>query len=270
MRRLSIPLWLKDVSKLKELLELVIKNEYKIAKEREALAKGLEKQKLEQMDRDGKMVFGNKEALPPKVESSALWYILLGKLTILQNLYKYEPGQEKFSEFFGKNFKDEKVRSIAGKNAMALVPKKKYLLACGFFILANDLVGAANVAIDRLKDPTLALMMCKIHDPTNETKQIDRILDNEFIKRGEILNDPYIPNIGFWLKKDFLKAVNLLSSEKEGDGLTFMLNSASIEFNLCPQLQRPPTEEDISRKPKGENFTKLDKEEEVQQYPLIS
>ena len=61
------------------------------------------------MDRDGKMVFGNKEAIPPKVESSALWYILLGKLTILQNLYKYEPGQEKFSEFFGKNFKDEKV-----------------------------------------------------------------------------------------------------------------------------------------------------------------
>jgi hypothetical protein len=60
-----------------------------------------------------------------------------------------------------------------------------------------------------------------------------------------------------------LKAVNLLSSEKEGDGLTFMFNSASIEFNLCPQLQRPPTEEDISRKPKGENFTKLDKEEEV-------
>jgi hypothetical protein len=43
MRRLSIPLWLKDVSKLKELLELVIKNEYKIAKEKEALAKGLEK-----------------------------------------------------------------------------------------------------------------------------------------------------------------------------------------------------------------------------------
>jgi hypothetical protein len=88
-------------------------------------------------------------------------------------------------------------------------------------------------------------------------------LDNEFIKRGEILNDPYIQNIGSWLKKDFLEALNLLSSEKEGNALSFMFKNASIEFNLCPQLQRPPTEEDISRKPKGENFTKFDKEEEV-------
>lgn len=76
------------------------------------------------------------------------------------------------------------------------------------------------------------------------------------------MNDLYIQNIGSWLKKDFLMALNLFSSEKDNNALKFMFKSASIEFNLCPQLQRPPAEVDISRKPKGENFIKFNKEEE--------
>jgi hypothetical protein len=115
MRRLSIPLWLKNITRLKQLIELVVKNEYRVA-----------------TGSEGK----------PRAESAALWYILLGKNAILQKLYKVEPGQEKFAEFFSKNFDDPKVRTIAGKNAMALVPKKKFHLACGFFLLADDLQGA--------------------------------------------------------------------------------------------------------------------------------
>jgi hypothetical protein len=112
MRRLSIPLWLKNSTRLKQLIELVVKNEYRVATGKEGT---------------------------PRAESAALWYILLGKTAILQKLYKVEAGQEKFAEFLSKNFDDPKVRTIAGKNAMALVPKKKLHLACGFFLLANDL-----------------------------------------------------------------------------------------------------------------------------------
>jgi len=70
MRRLSIPLWLKNTTRLKQLIELVVKNEYRVATGKEGT---------------------------PRAESAALWYILLGKNAILQKLYKVEPGQEKFA-----------------------------------------------------------------------------------------------------------------------------------------------------------------------------
>jgi hypothetical protein len=38
---------------------------------------------------------------------------------------------------------------VAGKNAMALMGKKKYNLSCAFFILAQDLKSAVSVAIER-------------------------------------------------------------------------------------------------------------------------
>lgn len=150
MQRLSIPLWLKNVNKLKGLCELVVKNEYKNNT--------------------------SDDVTRPKCEVTALWYILLGKMAILQKLYKVAPGQEKLAEFFGKSFEDKKTQVIAGKNAMALVPKKKYTLSMGFFLLANDLKGAIQIALDRTKDPTMAVLLCKIHDPQNETKCIDSVL----------------------------------------------------------------------------------------------
>jgi hypothetical protein len=61
MRRLSIPLWLKNVTRLKQLIEIVVKNEYKNAADSEKI---------------------------PKCETTALWYILLNKMAILQKLYK--------------------------------------------------------------------------------------------------------------------------------------------------------------------------------------
>jgi hypothetical protein len=93
-----------------------------------------------------------------------------------------------------------------------------------------------------LKDPTLAVLVCKIFDPQNEKKTLDTVLDNEFIKRGEHMNDPYLMNIGMWHKKEFLKAVNTLSPEREDDCLKFIFKPSSSEFNLCPDLERPPAE----------------------------
>lgn len=57
MRRLSIPLWCKNVTKLKNLIELVVKNEYRLA--------------------------STDDQTRPKCEVTAIWYILLNKLSIL-------------------------------------------------------------------------------------------------------------------------------------------------------------------------------------------
>ena len=88
----------------------------------------------------------------------------------------------------------------------------------------------------------MAVLLCKIYDPQNEKKAIDSVLDQDFIKRGETMNDPYLINIGMWLKKEFLKAVNMLSPATEDNCLKYIFKPNAAEFNLCPDLKRPPAE----------------------------
>ena len=118
---------------------------------------------------------------------------------------------EKFAEFFKKDFTQEKVRTIAYKNAIALVAKQKFYVAISFMLLAEKLDIAMQVALDRLKDPVLALLMCRIWDPENKKEQLGPLLDKWFIERGTKFNDPYLMNIGYWLKKEFVKSVNQLA-----------------------------------------------------------
>lgn len=62
MKNLCIPIWLKDIPKIKLLLEKVAKVEYKNA--------------------------GDDFNKSSKAEKTALWYILIGKKNMLLSLYK--------------------------------------------------------------------------------------------------------------------------------------------------------------------------------------
>ena len=142
MCKLSIPIWLKDVSQLKKYIEFVAKTEYRVNEGRKAMC---------------------------KADYAAIWYTLLGKKSVLQNLYSLEVGHEKFAEFFKKDFSQPKTKTIAEKNGMALIAKQKYHLACSFLLLAEKLDRAVQVALDRLKDPVLAILMCRVTDPENKS-----------------------------------------------------------------------------------------------------
>ena len=77
MRKLCIPIWLKDIFQVKKYIEFVAKTEY----------------------RDNE---GTKHMC--KADFAAIWYTLLGKKNVLQNLYSLEVGHERFAEFFKKDF----------------------------------------------------------------------------------------------------------------------------------------------------------------------
>lgn len=59
---------------------------------------------------------------------------------------------------------------------MALVAKQKNHLACSFLLLAGKLDNAVQVALDRLKDPVLAILMCRVQDPEGKTGCLDKLL----------------------------------------------------------------------------------------------
>lgn len=204
MRRMSLPLWLKDTSKLKQLVEFVAKNEYKL-----------------ESGEDGRS----------KAEASALWYILLKKIEVLKSLFNVEKDGAKYVKFLSSRFDQEKPRVVACKNAMALIQKKKYYLSITFFLLGEDLRSALDVALQRCNDPILAVLICKLYDPMNEKKQLDQILEDEFMVRGKNFNDPFLQHISMWHKKEFIKAVNQFQPIKQ-DFTTHMLNKSVLEFNL--------------------------------------
>lgn len=60
-----------------------------------------------------------------------------------------------------------KWRTTAEKNAMVLMSKKNFTLSCAFFLLANKLKDAINVAIDKMNDPILAILIVRLFDKDN-------------------------------------------------------------------------------------------------------
>lgn len=115
---------------------------------------------------------------------------------------------------------------------MALIAKQKNHLACSFLLLGDKLDSAVQVALDRLKDPVLAILMCRIHDPEGKTGALNTLLDKWFIQRGEKFNDPFLANIGYWLKKEFVKSVNQLAPDKEDNCLSYFYKKEVSEFDL--------------------------------------
>ena len=116
MKKLCIPVWLQDISKLKNLISIVAKNEYRMA--------------------------GDDFQKSSRAEKTALWYILIDRKDQLTRLYKQEPQYVKVYELLINDFSLPKWKTTAEKNAMVLMSKKNNILSCAFFLLAGSLKDA--------------------------------------------------------------------------------------------------------------------------------
>ena len=77
-RKISLSVWMKDMSKLKILVEKIAKSEYRLA--------------------------GDEFAKSSRAERAALWYIALGKKNLLVTLYKSEPAHRKVHDLLLNDF----------------------------------------------------------------------------------------------------------------------------------------------------------------------
>ena len=114
-KRLGLPIWVKSTSQLMALVEKMAKIEYKTFK-------------------------GNE--VENKAEHVAVWYVIMNKLEVLKLLFNFEVDGQKYVSFLGSDFSDPKIKRKARANAMALISKKKPLLACAFELLAGGVQGA--------------------------------------------------------------------------------------------------------------------------------
>jgi len=189
MRRLCIPLWLKDLTKLKNLIDKVAKTEYRIA--------------------------GDEFGKASRAEKTAVWYIALGKRNILATLYKSEPAHRKVYELLLNNFEESRWKSAAEKNAMVLVSKKNYMLSIAFFLLAKNVENAVQVAVDRIHDVMLAIVICRLMEG-DDSPNLKKIYQEQFVQRGANFNDPWLMNIGKWQAKEYIESLNIMGV-KDGE-----------------------------------------------------
>ena len=184
-QKLSIPLWLKETEKLKQIVETVAKTVYRQA--------------------------ADDVGAKSRAQATALWYVVINKKSLLCNLYRTEPQNKKIFDLLSNDFSLPRWKKAADKNAMVLVSMKNYELAIAFFILAGKLKDAINIAIDKMKDLNLAILITRLVDGY-EGDFTYRLIDKYLIESGKDMEDPWLVSIGYWWKKDHFESINTLSS----------------------------------------------------------
>lgn len=100
------------------------------------------------------------------LEEISLFYLLLGKTRALQTLWKThsrsDPSSTRISQFLHQDFSDESHRLVAAKNAYASLGKQRNRLAIMFFLMAGRVKDAVLVALDTVKDLSLAMVIARL------------------------------------------------------------------------------------------------------------
>jgi len=86
------------------------------------------------------------------------------------------------ADFFANDFRTERWRQAALKNAFALLGKRRYFDAIAFFLLGGALKDALDVAQNRICDVQLALLIAKLY----AGNYLQEILDQIFLQKNWI------------------------------------------------------------------------------------
>ena len=171
---------------------------------------------------------------------AAVWYLALGKKTLLWGLFK-SVGDVRMSGFFGNDFTQERWKTAAMKNAYALLGKQRFIEAIAFFILAGELKDAVSCCLRSLQDPQMAVVICRLV-AGEDSDVFKELVDQELVGKADA--DPFLACVGHWIKKEYKMALRVLLDfkdpfvdGKEADKNDKKINDAPAILNLCRFLQ---------------------------------
>ncbi|PJF16975.1 hypothetical protein PSACC_03218 [Paramicrosporidium saccamoebae] len=103
----------------------------------------------------------------------AILYLILGRRNLLRSLWKAagvaDQEGNRMVSFLSSDFSNERIRSVAAKNAFAALSKQRVRLAIIFFILAGRLEDALQVCFERLEDYHLGFLISRFVGGTEST-----------------------------------------------------------------------------------------------------
>ena len=130
---------------------------------------------------------------------AAIWFCILRKEKVLAGLFK-SVKNVKMAEFFGNDFKTERWRGAALKNGYALLGHRRYYDAIAFFLLGSSLKDAIDIALNRLQDKQLALLIAMLYKGDTERLNLVSQYANDSA-------DPFIHSLFHWMSGSYVAAV---------------------------------------------------------------
>lgn len=202
LRMLGVPIWLRNETTLKTILDKAARASFAKTKD---------------------------------PESCALLFVCLGRTSVLAGLYKAKRDQKLF-EFLSRDFNEKRHQEAALKNAYALLSKHRYELSATFFALAGQYEDAAKICLKHVNDVSLSIAILRCATGPSSSSVIGKdgsySVESEVSKfiRKEILEDKNDAIDSFdtkwrlaafyWMSGDCVKSVAMLS-RLVGGGETF-------------------------------------------------
>ncbi|KAJ4153309.1 hypothetical protein LMH87_009801 [Akanthomyces muscarius] len=169
-RESGLFMWMTDVSAMRAQFEIVARNEYT-----------------------------NSEIKSP-VDCS-LFYLALKKKTVLQGLWRMATGnkeQAATQRLLLNNFEEDKWKTVAQKNAYALLSKRRFQYAAAFFLLAGRLDDTVDICLHRLKDMQLAIAVARVYEG-DRGPVLRRLLQDEVLPLAAQEGDRWLASWAFWM-----------------------------------------------------------------------
>ena len=168
---------------------------------------------------------------------AALWYLAMGKKSVLWGLFK-SVGDQRMSGFFGNDFNEERWITAAQNNGFKLLSLQRFHHAIAFFLLGGALEEATHICTKNLKDIQLAIVLARLYS----NGEPNAVLDGLLAQQGEEEEDPFVRHMALWIKKDYSASFASLLNYGAGaeDGATerdTLITHAPTVLNLCRVLQ---------------------------------
>ncbi|CAH1106016.1 unnamed protein product [Psylliodes chrysocephalus] len=183
LRELGVGWWVRNITLLKQCVQVIAKAAYQI----------------------------NQDPM-----DAALYYLALNKKNLLWGLYRSKR-DDRMTAFFSNNFSEDRWRKAALKNAYALLGKQRFDHAAAFFLLAGNLKDAVEICLNRLQDLQLAIIIIRIYQ--GDGQELKKLLYREILGRDEngenqdmtkAHPDPFLRSMALWTLKEYQPSLDTL------------------------------------------------------------
>ncbi|XP_071611366.1 dmX-like protein 2 [Heliangelus exortis] len=157
---------------------------------------------------------------------AALFYLAMKKKAVVCGLFRSQHN-EKMTAFFSQNFSEDRWRKAAIKNAFALLGTQRFEQSAAFFLLAGSLKDAIQVCLEKMEDIQLAMVIARLYESEFDTSVTytsilyEKILgcqkDGSGFSCTKLHCDPFLRSIGYWIVKDYRRALDTLLEEASED-----------------------------------------------------